>query len=73
VPLSPLYFCNTLLSYPLLTIAMEGNIRLLRFLLNGGADIETRSDMGNTAMLYAPRRLPSPFATLFTPSPSIFL
>ena len=52
---------------------MEGNIRLLRFLLNGGADIETRSDMGNTAMLYAPRRLPSPFATLFTPSPGIFL
>jgi hypothetical protein len=40
-------------AYPLLTVAMEGNLRLLRFLLNGGTNIETRSDMGNTAMLYA--------------------
>ncbi len=39
--------------YPLLTVAMEGNIMLLRFLLNSGANIETKSDMGNTAMLYA--------------------
>ncbi len=39
--------------YPLLTVAMEGNIMLLRFLLNSGANIETKSDMGNTALLYA--------------------
>ena len=39
--------------YPLLTVAMEGSIMLLRFLLNSGANIETKSDMGNTALLYA--------------------
>jgi hypothetical protein len=39
--------------YPLLTVAMEGSIMLLRFLLNSGTNIETKSDMGNTALLYA--------------------
>ena len=37
----------------MLTVAMEGSIMLLRFLLNSGANIETKSDMGNTALLYA--------------------
>jgi hypothetical protein len=32
---------------------MEGSIMLLRFLLNSGTNIETKSDMGNTALLYA--------------------